>query len=256
MKSLLVLPILLLAILLSPALPFTPRLSPAPALVRQSVGGLPSSSCSSISSLNSGLGLFHHHHWSSNAGYGYEYEYGYRYGYEWKPSCNLIPKSSSMSSSRSSSMLSLCKSDGKSDSSIVSERLPEVDDFSPSRTLTLLVGQSLFIPLSYGLAYLLKLGPLPPPFTPPAMKLGLLWTFPLGAFVLLTSSLESAFPQLKEVARGERGLGVRLGASLRVSRQQMGKTKPHPSPSSQPPSPRSSPSSAQSSASSPPLWSG
>ena len=103
---------------------------------------------------------------------------------------------------------------------------PEVDDFSPSRTLTLLIGQSLFIPLSYALAYLLgctpllklsALGPLLPPFTLPMLKLGILYTFPLGAFVLLTSSQESRFPQLKEVAQAtESTILSLLGPKLRL----------------------------------------
>ncbi|GMH87871.1 hypothetical protein TrVE_jg6829 [Triparma verrucosa] len=86
---------------------------------------------------------------------------------------------------------------------------PEPDEYNAKNTLFLIVGQALFIPLAGLISYLVPklsifsagtLTPLTSPVFGSVAVSGALYVLPLGAFVLLTSSLESKFPALRQVA--------------------------------------------------------
>ncbi|GMI18181.1 hypothetical protein TrLO_g956 [Triparma laevis f. longispina] len=86
---------------------------------------------------------------------------------------------------------------------------PEPDEYNAKTTSLLIVGQALFIPLAALISFIIpklhifsatNLTPLTSPaFLDVAYK-GILYTIPLGIFVLLTSSLEKKIPALKQVA--------------------------------------------------------
>ena len=76
---------------------------------------------------------------------------------------------------------------------------PEPDEYNAKNTLFLIVGQALFIPLAGLISYLVPklsifsagtLTPLTSPVFGSVAVSGALYVLPLGAFVLLTSSLE------------------------------------------------------------------
>lgn len=102
-----------------------------------------------------------------------------------------------------------------------SSRDEEIDEFNPKTTTTVVFGQSLFILLSIVLnfAFNLKLSSSMTSLTSPklmsAITGGLLYTLPLGAFVLVTSLLENYVPALKKVSEATESTVLSLLGSKR-----------------------------------------
>lgn len=95
----------------------------------------------------------------------------------------------------------------------------EVDEFVPKVAASVVLGQSLFIPVSLVIGALVKFPLLSVPFTGLSSSVvgGLYYTLPLCVFVLVTSALERFVPPLKRVAEAtESTILALLGSKRRL----------------------------------------